>query len=133
METSYFSLEEAQEVLPRVKYYLRKAMKLKKVLDLLNSIEIEYKDGYEFEEEGFTTQQKQFHKFSYDFYDAIEKLEEIGVVVKDLDEGLIDFLSIFEGREILLCYQFGETQIEYWHEIEEGYPGRRHIAELYAQ
>ena len=58
---------------------------------------------------------------------AIDGIQEHGCLVKDLDMGLIDFPAMFKGERVLLCWKLGETGIEYWHGVEEGFGGRRRI------
>ncbi len=58
---------------------------------------------------------------------CVEKLEELGVVVKDLDLGLLDFPAERGGGEVLLCWHVGEESVEFWHGLEEGYAGRKPI------
>lgn len=59
--------------------------------------------------------------------EAITALEEIGVVVKDLDAGLVDFLSLRDGEEVFLCWQLGEQDVAWWHGLDEGFRGRKPI------
>jgi hypothetical protein len=56
---------------------------------------------------------------------VVDQLEGHGVLVKDLDRGLVDFPCLHRGREILLCWELGEDEVGYWHGVEEGYAGRR--------
>jgi hypothetical protein len=58
---------------------------------------------------------------------AIEQMQEFGCVVKDLDTGLVDFPTLFRGVEVYLCWKLGESRIEYWHGMEEGFRGRKAI------
>jgi hypothetical protein len=58
---------------------------------------------------------------------AIEQVQEIGCVVKDLDTGLVDFPTLFRGVEVYLCWKLGEAAIEYWHGVDEGFKGRKTI------
>ena len=58
---------------------------------------------------------------------CVEALNELGVVVKDMDEGLVDFPALRDGEEVLLCWQLGEDEIRYWHGLEEGFAGRKPI------
>jgi len=53
------------------------------------------------------------------------ELETEGVVVRDLDRGLVDFPALMEGREVFLCWEAGEDEVSHWHELEEGYRGRQ--------
>ncbi len=63
--------------------------------------------------------------------DLNEELEKIGCEIKDYHLGLVDFPSLFDGKEIYFCWRLGEEQIEHWHAADEGYTGRRPIAELF--
>ena len=56
---------------------------------------------------------------------AVELIQSAGAQVKDLDRGLLDFPSLRDGEEILLCWHLGEDEIEYWHGPEEGFSGRK--------
>jgi hypothetical protein len=51
--------------------------------------------------------------------------EEAGIVVRDIDRGLIDFPAIRDGAEVYLCWELGEDAVEHWHDLESGYGGRR--------
>jgi hypothetical protein len=59
--------------------------------------------------------------------ECVESIHELGVQVKDLDIGLIDFPTLYHGGEVLLCYRLGETGIGYWHDTSDGFAGRRKI------
>jgi hypothetical protein len=58
---------------------------------------------------------------------ALEEIEEIGCVVKDLDVGLVDFPTLLRGEEVYLCWRMGEPDIEFWHGVHEGFAGRKPI------
>jgi hypothetical protein len=58
---------------------------------------------------------------------AMEKIDEIGVQVKDLDVGLVDFPTLYRGEEVYLCWRMDESDIEFWHGVHEGFAGRRAI------
>ena len=62
---------------------------------------------------------------AYNLYLAIGRIRELGVLLKDLDMGLLDFPHEREGRVVFLCWHPPEERIEYWHEIEAGYAGRQ--------
>lgn len=128
----YFTLEEAQNILKYVKKSIKRILELKTSLDVVNSINIEYTDEYtgDFNELNFTKINKEFHRLSYEFFTSIEDLENHGCVIKDLNEGLVDFYSVHKGKEILLCWKYGEDKIEYWHDIECGFEGRQPIENL---
>jgi hypothetical protein len=58
---------------------------------------------------------------------CVERLDELGVTVKDLDLGLLDFPSERDGAVVLLCWQVGEESVTSWHRLEEGFAGRKPI------
>ena len=62
---------------------------------------------------------------AYNLYLAIERIRELGVLLKDLDMGLLDFPHEREGRVVFLCWHPPEERIGYWHELNAGYRGRR--------
>ena len=62
---------------------------------------------------------------AYRLYLAIERIQELGVILKDLDMGLLDFPHEREGRVVFLCWHPPEERIEYWHDIEAGFAGRQ--------
>jgi hypothetical protein len=57
--------------------------------------------------------------------ELVEHIQEAGVLVKDLDRGLLDFPAEREGRIVFLCWQYGEPTIDYWHDIDAGFVGRQ--------
>ena len=56
---------------------------------------------------------------------CVERLEALGVLVKDLDVGLVDFPALHDGVEVLLCWQAGEEEVAFWHGVDEGFAGRK--------
>lgn len=56
---------------------------------------------------------------------AVDELSRLGVLVKDLDHGLVDFPALRHGEEVLLCWQVGEPEVAHWHGVEEGFAGRK--------
>jgi hypothetical protein len=62
---------------------------------------------------------------AYNLYLAIERIRELGVLLKDLDMGLLDFPHERDGRVVFLCWHPPEERVGYWHEIEAGYAGRQ--------
>lgn len=56
---------------------------------------------------------------------AVQQLIEMGILVKDLESGLVDWPSLREGREVYLCWRLGEATINYWHERDGGFAGRQ--------
>ena len=61
--------------------------------------------------------------------EALVELQAREIVLRDLDRGLVDFPAIRDGQEVYLCWEEGEAEIEYWHEPDSGFAGRRPIAD----
>ena len=59
--------------------------------------------------------------------DAVNRIQRSGCLVKDLDMGLLDFPALLNGVEVYLCWKLGESRIEWWHNTDDGYSGRRRI------
>jgi hypothetical protein len=68
---------------------------------------------------------EQFQRESQAATQAAERLERLGVLVKDLDTGLVDFPALHKGEEVLLCWQVGEDEVAHWHGVDEGFAGRK--------
>jgi hypothetical protein len=58
---------------------------------------------------------------------AVERLNGLGCLVKDVEMGLVDFYTVMDGEPALLCWQFGEPAIAHWHGVDEGFAGRKAI------
>jgi hypothetical protein len=57
--------------------------------------------------------------------EAVERLNELGCLVKDLERGLVDFYTMQDDEPVLLCWQFGEPGVTHWHGVDEGFAGRK--------
>ena len=60
----------------------------------------------------------------------VHRIQETGAILKDINMGLLDFPALRQGREVYLCWQYGEEDIAYWHEVEAGYAGRQPIGDF---
>ncbi|MBI3027736.1 DUF2203 domain-containing protein [Candidatus Woesearchaeota archaeon] len=131
MVQKYFTVDSAQKQIPKIKKSLLKLQHLKKAIDAILSIRI---DPMEVEHDEFletnTKLNKEYHKLSYEFYKELENLEKTGCVLKDLEQGLVDFYCKFEGRDIFLCWKLGEEKVKAWHEADDGFAGRKPIIDL---
>ena len=63
----------------------------------------------------------EFHRLNQ----LVHRVQATGAVLKDLDQGLIDFPALRDGRDVYLCWKFGEDQIRYWHDLDSGFAGRQ--------
>lgn len=139
MEKKYFSVEEAQRALPRVKRLLTQLHKLKLEINFRAEereapVELDAPhtedEIYRFAFMQEIKLNRELHKAVYEFFKTLDKLNELGCVVKDLDDGLIDFYSRLNDREVMLCWKEGEDSIRHWHEVETGFAGRNPIIDL---
>jgi hypothetical protein len=71
--------------------------------------------------------QAELHRLAAAAAACVERLEAIGVVLKDLDLGLLDFPARRNGRGVLLCWHPGEEAVAWWHAVDEGYAGRKPV------
>ena len=131
----HFTIEQAEKCIPVVDRLVRKAQRLRdKIAWLLEThdvvLEVSNEDGFHY----FVTEQvrtnKEFHKLYYQFYRVIEKINDMGIIVKDIDDGLVDFPFVFNGQDAFLCWQLGEDRIRYWHDVESGVEGRKPILDV---
>jgi len=51
-------------------------------------------------------------------------IEESGILLRDIDRGLVDFPALIDGREVYLCWEVGEDEVDFWHDMDAGYGGR---------
>ncbi len=57
----------------------------------------------------------------------VHRIQDTGILIKDINIGLMDFPALRDGREVYLCWQYGEADIAFWHEVDAGYAGRQPI------
>lgn len=128
-----FTLAQAHSLLPVLKSLLKRAMDGKQTIA---EIEKEFQDlkhrvllsGGLFVDVGRVHRRRAEHeKALQDTKDAIAEINSIGVQVKDLDIGLLDFPCVVDDEIVLLCWKYDEDKIEFWHGLEEGFRGRKPI------
>ncbi len=77
---------------------------------------------------GKETEAESLRALAAELTGAVERVNELGCLVKDVELGLVDFYALVEGEPAFLCWQFGERAITHWHPLEEGYASRKPIA-----
>jgi hypothetical protein len=118
-----FSVEEANALLPRILQLLdeaadhRSAMR-ERVPHLGPVVEKAPANG------GSRAASQYFHRV-HGARRAIGRIQELGVLIKDLDAGIVDFPHERDGRVVFLCWNPREERVAYWHEVDEGYRGRQ--------
>jgi hypothetical protein len=61
---------------------------------------------------------------------GVARIDEMGITLRDIERGLVDFPALVAGRQVWLCWRVGETSVDWWHDLESGFGGRRPLAEL---
>jgi len=124
---SYFSVNDANEILPLVIKKFNYAKKAKaEVMKMEQQLTSEIAPTTSLEE--YTINKRKLNSSITKFYQSIEDLENTGVSLKGLDEGLLDFPAKRFDEEIWLCWKEGETEIKFWHEKDSGFMGRKPIS-----
>jgi len=128
-----FTLQEAESLLPEIEQSLREAISLKAEFELaegeLQSISrrVMMLGGVLIDREEIERHKQKRDRSAEGLKTAIEKIQEFGCIIKDLNIGLVDFTTLFRGEEVYLCWKLGESGIQFWHGIHEGYRGRKPI------
>jgi hypothetical protein len=134
-----FSLQEARGMLPVLEGMLRGTMEAKQ---LIEEIEAELQDltqtiflngGTLVDVRHVARRKAEKEKAMQRAKDAVAEMNAIGVQVKDLDIGLLDFPCKVGEEVVLLCWKLGESSITHWHGLEEGFAGRKPIDERIAR
>lgn len=69
--------------------------------------------------------QAELQKTGEQINSLVERVNEMGCELKDVDMGLLDFRTLMDGREVYLCWKLGEEHVAYWHEMDTGFAGRQ--------
>ena len=124
---SYFSVNDANKILPLVIKKFNYAKKAKaEVMKMEQRLTSEMTPTISLE--GYNINKRKLNSLITKFYQSIEDLENTGVSLKGLDEGLLDFPAKRFDEEIWLCWKEGETEIKFWHEKDTGFMGRKPIS-----
>lgn len=128
-----FTLREAQSMLPVLESLLRKSIEAKSLIEEIDqefaelSERIFLNGGMMVDVQACMARKAQREKAIQTAKDTLSEINAIGVQVKDLEIGLLDFPCKVDGEIVLLCWRMGEPTITHWHGTEEGYSGRRPI------
>ena len=130
MAKRYFTPSEANDLLPEVRPLAQALVEHRRGMRLAaerrarltariagNGGDLDPQEPSELDEE--------FERESQAVARAAAGLQRLGVLVKDLDNGLVDFPALHESEEVLLCWQLGEDEVTYWHGVDEGFAGRK--------
>ncbi len=123
--TKYFTPEEANRALPQVRTLVAQIMQAREAIvkaqpDLWPVLEKSSGNG------GSKKAGEVLHEFRR-VENGVKDLQEIGCQLKDMSIGLVDFPSLRDGEEVLLCWKYGEPEVLYWHDLQSGYQGRQRL------
>ena len=124
---SHFTIDDANKVLPTVIKKFKNIVSLKDQVVMIQG-EMETNPRYMSNFKDYVIKKQEFNTAMSNFYKAIEDLESMGVMIKSLEEGLLDFPSIRFNEEVFLCWKEGETEIKFWHGKDEGFMGRKPLS-----
>jgi hypothetical protein len=126
----YFTPAEANEALPTVRPLVEEVVAHRRALAEAAGKRAELGrvvagNGGGVDTSDFATLDAEAAREAAEIAGLVSRIQALGILVKDLDRGLIDFPALREGEEVLLCWELGEEQVEYWHGLEEGFAGRK--------
>ncbi len=132
-----FTMDEAQSLLPVLEALLKRAMDGKreaeevesKLSDLSRRIYLS--GGMRVNLTEVARQRAEMEAHLQRVRETIAEIDEIGVQVKDLESGLLDFPFRLDEEIVLLCWRMGETTIDHWHTVESGFQGRQPVDERF--
>ena len=130
-----YTLEEANAALETIRPLLEELSECKRGLDgvheaLLRLTPAQRENGHRLTAIGL---EHQMERLVDRLAHGIRELDVMGIELKDIEQGLIDFPAVFQGRVVFLCWRLGEDTIAWWHEISTGFAGRRPISEISGQ
>lgn len=135
MADKYFNRQEAEELLPLIKRDLIEARESKDKVEHLDrelsqaSAKIMVLGGSVPPYGRLAATRHEREQIAHQVQEALDRIQQTGCVVKDLDEGLVDFPTLRDGQEVYLCWKLGEERIAFWHGMEEGFAGRKPLDE----
>jgi len=128
-----FTLDEAQALLPVVESLLNRAIEAKQAAAELEEeqsalVQRVFLQGGVLLDVAKTQKRKTAQvALIQRAKDSLQEINAIGVQIKDLDIGLLDFPCLLDGETVLLCWKRGEPRIDFWHRVEDGFRGRQPI------
>lgn len=129
MSKRYYTLAEANLLLPEIRQLMTWLRQTREDIALrrLRMERLRREETGPGDPDRFFTEEAQIEFLILSARQQIDHLAVQGVEVKDIDAGLVDFLTLVDGEEAYLCWRAGEPEIRYWHGIEEGFAGRKRI------
>ncbi|MDV3277123.1 MAG: DUF2203 domain-containing protein [Nitrososphaerales archaeon] len=124
MNDHYFTPQEASKLLPDIKPKVKELIERKKIIASLHG-ELERFSLLGVKTPEVSEKAALLDNLVDQMTRRISELEDLGVTVKDLDFGLVDFPADRYGDKVLLCWRYGESEVSYWHKANEGFNSRK--------
>lgn len=122
--TKHYTREEAQALLPQVRTWLEK---LERSRERLLKYDKRLSALMEPGRDAGGDVVNSWARTMADFRGVLHEFQRREILIKDIDRGLLDFPAIIGGREVFLCWEKDEEDIEFWHELDTGYAGRERL------
>jgi hypothetical protein len=135
MPVKVFTLEEANRLLPSIEEEIRRLQgavrEIVRLQDALAVLQVLGGDEeHSLEHSELREKQARLESLVNEYNDRLVAFQSLGVVMKDINHGVVDFYGLKDGRLIFLCWRMGERAIGFWHEINSGMVGRRPVTDL---
>lgn len=121
-----FTPQEASKLIPDIRPKVKELIERKRVIATLHA-EIEKYNLLGFKPADVAEKAGQLDALVEDMTRKIAELEDLGVQVKDLEFGLVDFPAERYGENVMLCWRYGEPEVSFWHKRNEGYNSRKSL------
>lgn len=132
MIAKFFTIEEANKLIPELKRTLKNLKKRKEesgyieyevaLIKLANKCKISFEN-----EKDLQLKKKKLNNVIAELNGVIKRVHDLGCFLQDVNQGAVDFLSEKDGRPIFLCWMPGDNEISYYHEIDTGYNERKYL------
>lgn len=122
--TKHYTRDEARQLLPQITEWLGE---LRQARDLLNHFDEQLTRELASGKDLGGEMVNRYIKTLANVREILQRFQNRQIQVKDLDRGLIDFPAFIAGKEVFLCWESGEEDIEFWHDLDTGYAGRERL------
>lgn len=122
-EIKTFTLREAKSLIPKLRRLLKVITSEREALAALNPEVVRARERADLG--GGTVFGDAYLRHMFRFSEAVAEVQNLGVLIKDFKTGLVDFPYEYDGRIVYLCWKLGEEEIDWWHEVEAGFAGRK--------
>jgi hypothetical protein len=120
----HYSVEEARALLPQVRQWLSELREIRQRLKQVDErLAQMVAGGADAGGESVNARVK----LAAEFHNVIQEFARREIQIKDLERGLVDFPAIISGKEVFLCWEQDEDDIEFWHDLDTGYAGRERL------